>query len=95
MIYFNPTLSRRQAEACSELQGVCEQGSLGKPDPKKPYLCIMRNDCTHWPCMSGEKMAMAGYATGWNGFRFLCFNLGICLECFQDMGKAMPSIACR
>lgn len=81
----NDSARVRQAQACRELQSVCEPHSLGRPDPKKPYLCIMRDDYTHWPCMLGEKMVMTGYTNQWDGFRFLCFNLGICRECFRGL----------
>lgn len=81
MIHSSPTLLLRQAEACRELQAVCEPDSLTKPDPDHRYRCILRDDYTHWATMPAEKMVVVGKAKDEHIFEFLWDRFGICLEC--------------
>ena len=79
-------LRPRQTRLLTKLFEVCEKGSLGKPKPNTRYLCIGRNDYTHWCTKPGKELALVGYATRSEGFNHLWFELGVCDECFKALG---------
>ena len=81
----NPTATHdvRQVDPYHQLQQVCEPGSLEQPDPAKRYVCVIRNDYTHWCGTLGKEMAVVGYAARECWFRFGWFDLGICRQCLS------------
>ena len=73
----------------------CQQGSIKEPRPEKRYLCIGKpTDYRHYAEKSGEDLFVVGYAKRGADFRYLAHDLGVCLECFEDIRKATPSTAC-
>ena len=75
-------LSPQEASAYRQLKEVCEDSSLGEPDPTQWYLCIANpSDYNHWTKKPASEFVMVGYAKSGPAFRFLAFKIGVCAEC--------------
>jgi len=72
-----------QTRLLKKLFALCEKGSLGNPSLDTWYLCVARNDYTHWTTKHESDMVFVGYATRSEGFNHLWFELGVCRECFE------------
>ena len=79
-------LSPQEALAYRQLKEVCEDNSLGEPDPTQWYLCIANpSDYKHWTEKPASEFVMVGYAKSGPAFRFLAFKIGVCAECVNTI----------
>ena len=67
----------------------CQPGSVGAPRIEKRYLCIGKPaDYQHYTKKPGWELFVIGSAKREAGFRYLAHDLGVCLECFEDIRKS-------
>ena len=78
---------RSRQTLVAQLLAWSEHDSLRKPDSDRRYLCVIRNDCTHWPGMPGEQMAVVASAKREFWFNLYGEKIGICQGCFDGERK--------
>ena len=82
-------VNSNNSSALAKLVEDCKPNSVGEPDPKKQYYCIGKpTDYQHYTDKPGEELFVIGSAKQDAGFRYLAYDLGVCLDCFEEIRKA-------